>query len=149
MHTENSIRINAPRERIFEVAANLELWPKILPHYRWIRFLERSGNRNIVQMAARRTWIPIRWTSIQEIDREKMEIRFHHLKGFTKGMNVVWTFTPIEGCVEVRIRHDLRSRFPILGNLITKRIIGDFFIGHVANRTLFHMKKYMEASDET
>ena len=38
---------------IFETAANLELWPKILPHYRYIRFLERGADRNIVVMAAR------------------------------------------------------------------------------------------------
>jgi hypothetical protein len=31
----------------------LELWPEILPHYRGIRFLERSPNRNVVVMAAR------------------------------------------------------------------------------------------------
>lgn len=64
-------------------------------------------------------------------------------------MDVVWTFTPMEGCVEVKIRHDLRSRFPILGNLITKRIIGDFFVGHIAGRTLFYMKKHIEGSHET
>ena len=53
---------------IFETAANLELWPKILPHYRYIRFLERGANRNLVIMAARRSGIPISWTSEQIID---------------------------------------------------------------------------------
>ena len=37
-------------------------------------------------MAANRSGIPISWMSEQIIDREKFEVRFHHLKAFTKGM---------------------------------------------------------------
>src|SRR6266704_3476843 len=87
MHKTNSIIMHAPRMSIFETAANLELWPKILPHYRYIHFLERSPNRNVVVMAARRSGIPIKWTSEKIIDREKIEVRFHHLKAFSKGMD--------------------------------------------------------------
>ena len=39
----NSIIMHAPKMAIFETAANLELWPKILPHYRYIRYLERGA----------------------------------------------------------------------------------------------------------
>ena len=58
MHKTNSIVMHAPKMSIFETAANLELWPKILPHYRYIRYLDRSPNRNVVVMAARRSGIP-------------------------------------------------------------------------------------------
>ena len=83
MHRTNSILMRAPKMNIFDTAANLELWPKILPHYRYIRFLERGPDRNIVVMAARRSGIPISWTSEQIIDRERLEIRFLHLKAWT------------------------------------------------------------------
>jgi len=92
MHKSNSIIMHAPKTLIFETAANLELWPKILPHYRYIRYLERGPSRNIVVMAATRSGIPISWTSEQTIDRDRLEIHFHHLKALTKGMCVVWTF---------------------------------------------------------
>src|SRR5438270_11884832 len=92
MHKTNSIVMKAPRMSIFETAANLELWPQILPHYRYIRYLERSPDRNVVEMAAVRSGIPIKWMSEQIIDRKKIEVRFNHLKAFTKGMHVVWTF---------------------------------------------------------
>ncbi len=144
MHTENFVIIRAPLVTIFETAADLSLWPKILPHYRWIRFLEQSPVRNKVKMAARRKWIPVQWTSEQEVDREKMEIRFHHLKAFTKGMRVVWTFTQISNGVEVRIKHDLKPTIPIIGKFVAEKIIGEFFIGYIANQTLTHMKKYVE-----
>src|SRR5207249_5299842 len=87
MNCENSILIRAPLEKIFAATSNLESWPKLLPHYRWIRILSRDGNALIVNMAARRGWLPIQWTSRFEADARACELRFHHLKAFTKGMD--------------------------------------------------------------
>jgi ribosome-associated toxin RatA of RatAB toxin-antitoxin module len=145
MYKTNSIIICAPRMAIFKTAANLELWPRILPHYRYIRYLEQSPSRNIVIMAATRSGIPISWTSEQIIDRDRVEVRFHHLKAFTKGMRVVWTFQEIPAGVLVEIKHDLAFRVKILAPL-ADRIIGDFFIHHIANETLRCMKSYVETS---
>ncbi len=144
MRKTNSIIMRAPKTLIFETAANLELWPRILPHYRYIRYLEKSPQRNLVVMAAKRSGIPITWTSIEEIDRERMEVRFKHLKAFTKGMEVVWTFNETPAGVRVEIAHDLKFRVPALAPLMDP-IIGDFFIHHVANKTLHCMKDYVEA----
>src|SRR5882724_10612276 len=144
MHKTNSITMRAPKKSIFETAANLELWPKILPHYRYIRYLERSPDRNVVVMAATRSGIPISWTSEQIIDRDRLQIRFHHLKAFTKGMHVVWTFQDAPDGVLVEIRHDLAFRVNLLAP-VTDKIIGDFFIRNIANKTLRCMKSYVEA----
>ena len=144
MHKANSLLIRAPKTAIFDTAANLELWPKILPHYRYIQFLERGADRNLVVMAARRSGIPISWTSEQIIDRDKFEIHFHHLKAWTKGMRVVWTFSDTPDGVLVTISHDSRFRIPMLAPFVDP-IIGDFFIHHIANKTLHCMKDYVEA----
>ena len=144
MQTGNSIIIQAPKMAIFETAANLERWPQILPHYRYIRYLERSPNRNVVVMAAVRSGIPIAWTSEQIIDREKLEVRFHHLKAWTKGMNVVWTFRETPAGILVEILHELRFRNRFLAPLV-EPIVGNFFIQHVANKTLRCMKSHLEA----
>lgn len=144
MHSTNSIIMHAPKMTIFETAANLELWPSILPHYRYIRYLERGAERNLVVMAAVRSRIPIAWTSEQIIDRHNVEVRFHHLKAFTKGMRVVWTFNQTPAGVLVQIVHDLQFRIPSLAPL-ANRIIGQFFIHHIAGQTLRHMKTHLEA----
>ena len=136
--------MHAPKMKVFETAANLELWPKILPHYRYIHYLERSPNRNVVVMAATRSGIPISWTSEQIIDREKCEVRFHHLKAWTKGMRVVWTFEDTPTGVLVKISHDLRFRISLVAP-IADSIIGVFFIHNIANMTLRCMKAYVEA----
>jgi ribosome-associated toxin RatA of RatAB toxin-antitoxin module len=143
MHTGNSIIMRAPKERIFETAANLELWPSILPHYRYIHYYEKGPVRNLVKMAATRSGIPIAWTSEQIIDREAMEVRFVHLKAFTKGMKVVWTFKETPDGVLVEILHELKFRVPPLAPIADK-IIGKFFIENIANKTLYCMKEYLE-----
>ena len=99
----------------------------------------------MVKMAAVRSGIPISWVSEQTIDRERCEVRFHHLKAFTKGMEVVWTFEELgnDGGVKVSILHDLAFRVKVLAPL-AEPIIGGFFIGHVAGRTLECMKRYLE-----
>jgi ribosome-associated toxin RatA of RatAB toxin-antitoxin module len=145
MHKENLIVIKAPRAHIFEVAADLSQWPRILPHYRWIRYIEKSPNKNLVVMGAKRGWIPIQWTSEQIIDPERSEVRFQHLKAFTKGMKVVWTFAQRSEGVEVKISHDLKPRIPLIGRFVAESIVGDFFIHYIATRTLHHMKLHLES----
>lgn len=147
MHTATSIIIRAPRAEIFETAADLSRWPEILPHYRYIHYYERSPERAIVKMAATRSGIPIAWTSEEIIDRERLEVRFTHLKAFTRGMIVVWTFRDTPEGVHVEIVHDLNFRVRALAPL-ADWVIGEFFIGHVANRTLRCMKAYLEEKAE-
>jgi len=145
MHTGNSIIMHAPKMAIFETAANLELWPRILPHYRYIRYLERADDRNLVVMAAVRSGIPISWTSEQVIDRQNIEVRFHHLKAWTKGMDVVWTFKETPAGVLVEIMHELQFRSRVLAP-VAEPIIGNFFIHHIAGQTLRCMKAYLEGA---
>jgi ribosome-associated toxin RatA of RatAB toxin-antitoxin module len=146
MMTENSIVMKAPLDRVFETAADLSRWPDFLPHYRWVTYLEKSPSKNVVRMAAKRGWIPVSWTSEQVIDLEKREVHFHHLKSFTRGMHVVWTFRAEKDSVRVGIRHDMQPNIPLVGGFIADKIIGRFFIHYVANQTLRHMKLHVEGA---
>ena len=135
--------MNAPEEAIFNAAADLERWPTFLPHYRYIRYFEKDPARNVVRMAAKRGLIPIAWTSEQIVDRERRQIRFRHLKAWTKGMEVVWRFQSLPAGVKVEIVHDLAFRVRVLAPL-AELIIGDLFIHPIAKRTLRCMKEYVE-----
>jgi len=43
MHTENSIVIHAPVERVFALGAAIQEWPRLLPHYRWVIVFSDDG----------------------------------------------------------------------------------------------------------
>ena len=134
MNCETSILIRAPLPTVFAATSDLERWPDILPHYRWIRVLGRNGSSMTVQMAARRGWLPIRWTSRFEV--ADGELRFHHLKAVTRGMKVKWTFTPTADGVLVKISHELNRWY---GNFLARH-----FIEPVASRTLAAFKHHLE-----
>ena len=52
MVTVDTIDIGTPVEQVFAVAADVERWPTLLAHYRWVRMLERRGDGATVEMAA-------------------------------------------------------------------------------------------------
>jgi ribosome-associated toxin RatA of RatAB toxin-antitoxin module len=145
MHTANSVIIKAPRQRIFEITSDLENWTPMLPHYRYIRFHERSENKlkNVVSMACWRGWIPLSWKSIHEIKPDVLEVHFTHLRAFTKGMVVIWRYDETPDGVNVSITHDLNFRVPFLAPLM-EPLIGRVFVEPVACRTLATFKKILE-----
>jgi ribosome-associated toxin RatA of RatAB toxin-antitoxin module len=145
MRSENSIVMRAPIERIFGLACAVERWPEILPHYRWVRELSRSGYSRVVEMAAHRDGIPVRWWAEQRCEPEVPRITFRHVRGVTKGMEVEWSFTPVSDGVLVRIDHELRLPWPLVGGLVADRVIGPLFISDIAGKTLRRIKELAEA----
>jgi ribosome-associated toxin RatA of RatAB toxin-antitoxin module len=144
MHTENGIEIRGDVKRIFQIAAQVDKWPEILPHYRWVRVLQRKKRRTTVEMAARRGRIPVSWTAVQEV-LPYQRITYKHIKGFTTGMDVTWSFKPVEGRVEVVITHDFSLAWPLVGGFVSKYIVGALFVKPIASRTLHHIKQTVES----
>lgn len=145
MHTENQIEIRGDIRRIFQLAAQVDKWPEILPHYRWVRVLSRKKRRSTVEMAARRGRIPVSWTAVQEVFPYE-RITFKHVRGFTTGMEVAWLFTPSEGSVKVRITHDFSLSWPVIGGFVSRYIVGKLFVQPIATKTLQHIKQTAETA---
>ena len=146
MKSDLHIVVRAPLDRIFDLAVDVERWPEILPHYRYVRRLPGSAERHFA-MGARRGPIPVRGEAIQRPMREERRIEFHHTGGVTRGMEVAWRFTPRDGSVDVAIEHELRLGWPIVGELAARYVIGPQFIEAIAGRTLRRVKELAEATD--
>lgn len=138
------IRVRAPYERIFDLAADIERWPEILPHYRYVRRLPASDGERRFAMGARRGRIPVRWEAVQRPLPEERRIEFTHTGGVTRGMEVAWRFEPIDEEWDVSIDHALRLRWPLIGELVASRIIGPQFVDAIAGRTLRRVKELAE-----
>jgi uncharacterized membrane protein len=146
VQTENAIVIQADVMTIYQLAAAVERWPALLPHYRSVRVLRTQGNRRLVAMAAYRDGIPISWWAEQTCDPTIPRITFHHVRGVTRGMDVEWRFDARPDGVHVAIHHDLRLGWPLVGGWVADRVIGPFFIANVAGKTLRRIKLLAESA---
>ena len=133
--------VGAPLQTMFALAADVERWPERLPHYRWVRFLERRPEGGVVEMAAWRPFGPLRyptwWVSEMTIDREAPTIRYRHVRGITRGMEVLWAFAPCAGGLEVTLTHWWDGpAWPLLRVPAASLVIGPVFVHATAQRTL-------------
>lgn len=140
MRSTLHVLMDAPYERIFALAADVERWPEILPHYRYVRAVRDPNGERRFAMGARRGPIPVTWEAIQRPDRDARTIEFVHTGGVTRGMWVAWRFEPRRGAVDVSIEHRLTLRWPLIGDVVARRIIGPQFIEAIAGRTLRRIK---------
>ena len=145
MRSRLEIHINAPLERIFPLAAEVERWPERLPHYRYVRRLPSENGERRFAMGARRGLIPVRWEAIQRPLPDERRIDFTHTGGATRGMRVAWHFVPVNGGWDVSIEHELNLRWPLIGAWAAEHVIGPQFIEAIARRTLRHVKALAEA----
>lgn len=155
MRTVDRIQAQAPVEACFRAGADVERWPDILPHYRWVRFQRKDGfGTGRVEMAARREFgplpYPVWWVSEMTVDESRPAVIYHHVDGITTGMDVEWTFQPAgDGGTLIQIVHewDEGPAWPLPGfarRLIGNAVIGPVFINNVAGRTLAGVKRHVE-----
>jgi ribosome-associated toxin RatA of RatAB toxin-antitoxin module len=148
MHQTNTIIINGSMDDIFISAADVVSWPEFLAHYRENEYISKMSWGGIIRMHCVRSGINVRWIARFEVDPDRRELRFEHYKSIlnmTRGMKVVWTFTELEtNKIKVEISHDLKLRWPIIGGLVAKFVVGDFFINYIATRTLRGLKEKIE-----
>ncbi len=136
MHTVDTIAIASTPDVVYRLAADVERWPDILPHYRWVRVLETLGSdERIVEMAARRDRLPVWWRSIQRCYPAERRITYKHIGGATTGMDVEWTIIPTSGVTRARITHDIFLPWPVIGPLAAW-LMCDAFVSYIANQTL-------------
>ena len=144
--TTNALEVAAPAQTIYALASDTARWPELLPHYRFVRVLASEGNVRTVEMGAWRDWIPIRWVARQSNDPARPHITFHHLAGWTRGMDVEWRFEPTASGTLVTIEHRLAFRFPVASAWLGEHVVGDFFVHDVAAKTLRRIKELAEAN---
>lgn len=142
MTTVDERLVRAPVATIFALARDVEHWPAHLAHYRSVRFRERAPDGGgLVEMSAYRPfgvvgW-PTWWLSEMSVDPARPAVRFRHVGGITKGMDVEWSFEQVAEGTHVRIVHVWDGpRWPLIGILAATAVIGPVFVHGIASRTL-------------
>ncbi len=149
MRILDQIDVRAPADRVFDVAAGVERWPAILPHYRWVRMLDRNGDRAVVEMSAWRpfpgfNW-PTWWTSEMRLDRERREVRYRHIRGVTTGMDVLWRVEPTSAGAHIALTHEWDGpAWPLIRRPAAAWVILPVFVHGIAARTLAGVRREAE-----
>lgn len=151
MHTVDTLYVSAPPELVFRYAAEVERWPMILPHYRRVRLAERRPDGGgIVEMAAWRPFGLLRWptwwVSEMWIARERREVRYRHIRGITRGMDVLWRVVAEGTGTRATIVHEWEGpRWPLIRTPAADWVIGPVFVRGIASRTLAGIGRAAEA----
>lgn len=148
MHSTIAIDIAARPDLVFALARDVERWERLLPHYARSRALERRADGTlVVDFVARRPLIgllglglPVAWRSRTWSEPAGRRLRFAHVAGATKGMDVTWRIEAAEGGARVSIEHDFRPRLPLFAAFVDR-----VFTRPIAGRTLGTFKALAEA----
>ena len=155
MITLDRLVVAADVDTIFALARDVERWPELLPHYRRVRFISRTTDGGgVVEMAAVRPfglvdW-PTWWVSEMQIgtcDGGPPWIRYRHVRGITRRMEVLWAFREAEGGTMTTILHMWNGpSWPVIGDVAAQRVIGPVFVHGIASRTLSGLARVAEQS---
>jgi ribosome-associated toxin RatA of RatAB toxin-antitoxin module len=148
MHSTIAIDVAAPPELIFSLARDVERWELLLPHYARSRARERRADGSlVVDFVARRPLIgvlgiglPVTWRSRTWNDSKTCRLRFAHVAGATKGMDVTWRIDAVGGGSRISIDHDFQPRLPAFATFVDR-----LFTRPIAGRTLATFKTLAEA----
>jgi ribosome-associated toxin RatA of RatAB toxin-antitoxin module len=159
--------VHAAPEQMFELARAVESWPQHLGHYRSVSMRDRRPDGGgIVTMAAERPFGPIKWPVWWEAEMQVVRvagrppaIRFRHIAGVTRGMDVEWSFTPSPEPLAptsapvatfVRIVHMWDGPgWPLIGGMAAIGVIGPVFVHGIASRTLAGLAAVAERACRT
>lgn len=151
VHSTIDIEIGAPAPLVFRLARRVDRWDQLLPHYTRSRVVERRTDGSlVVDFVARRPLIrvlglglPVAWRSRTWSEPETLQLRFIHVAGATRGMDVTWRIEPTATGCRVSIDHDFRPRVPGFASFVDR-----WFTRPIAGRTLATIKALAEAIDE-
>lgn len=150
MRSELTVDIGAPADLVFALARDVERWSILLPHYVRSRIEDTDGwGRPMVEFIARRPiarllglGLPVVWWSRAWNEPATHRLRFEHIAGATRGMDVTWRIEPTgDGTTcRVTISHDFSPAMPGFAWFVDR-----FFTRPIAGRTLATFKALAEA----
>jgi ribosome-associated toxin RatA of RatAB toxin-antitoxin module len=151
VHSSIALEMAAPPSLVFALARDVGRWERLLPHYARSRPIDRREDGVVIaDFVARRQLpgalgmlglgIPVTWRARTWAEPATLQLRFVHVAGATKGMDVTWRIDPAANGALVSIDHDFRPRFAPFAPFVDR-----FFTRPIATRTLATFKALAEA----
>lgn len=124
---EHSIWIDAPVEKAYTAAREVERFPEVMPDLESVKVLERSedGSRTVTEwtgLVREFNNMRVKWTEEDLWDDTARTCRFRLLKGDLQRMEGEWRFVAEEGGTRFHSRLEYEYNVPLLGSLVKNLI---------------------------
>jgi ribosome-associated toxin RatA of RatAB toxin-antitoxin module len=126
-----SYLVRADRSTVFNLIAEVELWPALFRHIRSARVLRRSGRRRLIAVKSRWKGLPLAYTAIQTVDDDAFETTIQHVSPITRGSITTWSVSPADADadpthsgVELRLAQTVTVPVPLVGGILATTFVG-------------------------
>lgn len=124
---ELSVWINAPVEKVYAIAREVERFPEVMPDLESVKVLERSedGTRTVTEwtgLVREFNNMRVKWTEEDIWNEETHTCRFRLLKGDLQHMQGEWRFSEENGGTRFHSYLEYEYNVPLLGALVKKLI---------------------------
>jgi ribosome-associated toxin RatA of RatAB toxin-antitoxin module len=148
MESTMAIDVAAPPALVFALARDVERWSTLLPHYVRSTVVARAADGAVAaDFIARRPlvpWLglglPVAWRARTWNEPATLRLRFRHIAGATRGMDVTWRIEPATVGSRVVIEHRFVSPLPGFAGFVDRA-----FTRPIAGRTLATFKALAES----
>jgi aromatase len=146
------IDVAAPPDLVYRLARGVTRWERLLPHYTRSKARERAADGSlVVDFIARRPLIgvlgvglPVVWRARTWSEPDARRLRFVHVAGATRGMDVTWRIEPAAAGCHVEIEHAFAPTIPGFAAVVDRG-----FTRPIAGRTLATFRALAEALAES
>ena len=119
---EQSLLVNAPVEKVYAVARDVEAFPEFMEDLQSLKVLETSedGNRTVTEWVGliREFKMTVKWTQEDVWNPAAHRDDFHMLKGDMDSMSGYWQFTEEGGQTRFDSVVDYEYNVPLIGPMI-------------------------------
>lgn len=117
-YVEEQIVIAGSIEAVYEIASDMEAYPRYMPDVESVTVLERTPSSTTTEWVTEVEGTPIGWTEIDEFDREGYVIRYRLIEGDLDKFEGEWRFDEVTGGTRVTLGVDYDFGIPNLTDLI-------------------------------
>lgn len=117
-YVESSILINGNIDKIYNLAKNMEEFPKFMRDVESVKTLERTPNRTITEWVTNVDGMTISWKEEDIFDNENKTIFYRLTQGDLDKFEGSWKFETVEDKTKVTLSVDYDFGVPSLTELI-------------------------------
>lgn len=139
---ERKIVIDSDPKRVYELAKDMESYPRFMPDVESVKIVSREGNSTVTEWVTNVDGTPFLWTERDNFDDTNLRIEYALIEGDLEKFEGSWNFRPVEGKTEVSLVVDYDFGLPELTELIGPTLHEK--VGDNSEMMLSGMKKLVE-----